>query len=177
MADLDRGLEAERAAAVRAAVALLGSRRSAKRGSKSRPASTPRRCQPVAVRAGDELALAQRLVGDHLALEANRAERPRVRAEGRADLLVGGGPDASPSAATSFASSSRSSPRTSASTTVPSSFVTGIAFDVAAASIGEQLCERLDRRHVRRLDLLRRVQRLGKAGARGIPRAISRSAA
>ena len=35
--------------------------------------------EAVAVRAGDELPLAQRLVGDHLALEADRPERPAAR--------------------------------------------------------------------------------------------------
>ena len=46
--------------------------------------------------------------------------------------IVGG---AVAKAAASLFGSSRSSPRTIASTTVPSSFVTGIAFDVAATSI------------------------------------------
>src|SRR5207237_6709988 len=42
-----------------------------------------------AVCAGDELARAQRLVGDHVALEADGAERARVCAESGADLLLG----------------------------------------------------------------------------------------
>ncbi len=45
------------------------------------------------------------------------------------------GRDSPGNASYSFISLSRSSPRTSASTTVPSAFVTGIAFDVAATSM------------------------------------------
>ena len=134
----------------------------------------------VAVRAGDELPVAQRLVGDDLARRSRpgRASR-RIGAERGADLVVGRRPRrprrAPPS---SFAGSSRSSPRTSASTTVPSSFVTGIAFDVAATSIAEELGERLERRHARRLDLLGRGERLAGTSARaGRARATSRSAA
>ena len=88
------------------------------------------------VRAGDELALAQQLVGDDLAVEADRPERAGGRRRTRARISSSvAGRAFSPSAASSFASSSRSSPRTSASTTVPSSFVYGIAFDVAASSM------------------------------------------
>ena len=48
MPDLDRRLEPEPAAAVRAGVAFdAAARMSANRGVKSRPCSTPRRCQPV----------------------------------------------------------------------------------------------------------------------------------
>src|SRR4029079_13458575 len=42
-----------------------------------------------AVRTGDELALAQRVVGDHLAVEADRAERARIGAERGANLVLG----------------------------------------------------------------------------------------
>ena len=76
----------------------------------------------VAVRAGDELALAQRLVGDDLAREADRAERAAAGAEGGADLVVGRRPRGAARARRRASSrSSRSSPRTSASTSVPSS--------------------------------------------------------
>ena len=43
----------------------------------------------VAVGAGDELTLAQRLVGDDPPLEADRPERAAARAEGLADLVLG----------------------------------------------------------------------------------------
>src|SRR5262249_40912499 len=49
--------------------------------------------EAVAIRAGNELALLQREVGDHLAIEADGAERPARRPEGSADLFVGRGPD------------------------------------------------------------------------------------
>ena len=42
-----------------------------------------------AVRAGDELPFAQRLVGDDLAVEADGPERARVGAERGADLVLG----------------------------------------------------------------------------------------
>ena len=76
MADLDCGLEAERAAAVRAGIR----RRRRAQVSKARrvvaPGLDPAQMPPVAVRARDELPLLQREVGDDLAREADRAERP-----------------------------------------------------------------------------------------------------
>ena len=42
-----------------------------------------------AVRAGDELALAERLVGDDLHRRPDRPDRARIRAEGLADLVLG----------------------------------------------------------------------------------------
>ena len=83
----------------------------------------------------------------------------------------------SPSAVCSRGSLSRSSPRMSASTTVPSGFVTGIAFVVAASSIAEELGEAVDRAHAGRLDLARARRALGERGARGTPAATSMSAA
>ena len=53
------------------------------------PVLDPAEVPAGAVRAGDELAVAQRLVGDHLAVEAHRAERAGVGAERRADLVLG----------------------------------------------------------------------------------------
>ena len=178
MPDLDRGLEAERAAAVRAGVALA---RLAEVGEARLVVASvldAAQVEAVAVRARDELALAKRLVGDDLAGEADRAERAGIGAERLADLLLGRGPSGSPSAVASFAVSSRSSPRIRPSTSVPSCFTTGIAFEVAAASIPRKLGERVDRRHARRLDLLGRVEPLGELGRRAeSPCAISRSAA
>src|SRR5439155_6900090 len=46
----------------------------------------------VTVRARNVLTLAERLVGEDLALEADRAERAAGRAERGADLVVGGRP-------------------------------------------------------------------------------------
>ena len=136
MPHLDRRLEPEAAAAIRARVALD---RQADIGEPGREVAAVLDAAQVpagAVCAGDELALAERLVGDDLALESDRArasrDRPRRRPGSRPRSRGGTG---SPSAAASFASSSRSSPRIRASTTVPSSFVTGIAFDVAAGSM------------------------------------------
>ena len=127
----------ERAAAVRAAVALVrlrGCRRSA--AAKSRPASTPRRCQPVRFAPATNWPSRSVSSAIDLALEADRAERARIGAERGADLVLGRRPDvAAERRERASRSSSRSSPRTSASTTVPSSFVTGIAFDVAAGSM------------------------------------------
>jgi hypothetical protein len=74
-------------------------------------------------------------------------------------------------------SSRRSSPRTSASTTSPSPFTTGIAFDVAASSIPSEPASAS-------IVAIPGVSigsgasnRAGNSGARGTPRAISRSAA
>ena len=115
----------------------------------------------VLVRTGDELALAQRLVGDDPALEAERAERASARAEGGSNLLVGRRPSRAERvvelrlAQAVVAAHEGEHER-------PSSLTTGIAFDVAASSTPRKLRERLDRRHARRLDLLRSLQRLGK---------------
>ena len=86
--DLDRGLEDERAPAQPAAVAFA---RLAQIG-ESRLVVAARldaaQVPPVVVCAGDELPFAERLVGDHLAREADGAERAAARAERRSDLVV-----------------------------------------------------------------------------------------
>ena len=69
----------------------FGWRRSANSGSKSRPACDAAQVPAGAVGAGDELALAERLVGDHRPREADRAERAALGAEAGDDLLVGRG--------------------------------------------------------------------------------------
>src|SRR6185503_4876227 len=93
MADLDRRLETERAAAVRARVRR---RRGAQVGEARgivAPGLDAAQVPAVAVRAGDELPVLQREVGDDLAPEADRAERAPGRAECCTDLLVVGGPE------------------------------------------------------------------------------------
>ena len=137
--------------------------RSAKRGSKSRPASTPRRCQPSRFAPATNCPCAQRLVGDHLALEADRAERaagsrrtrrgsPRRsragtdgRAPRRASPARSGRRRERARARRCRPPSSPASPSTSRATSTPR--------NSASAS------QRLD---IRRLDSLGRDERLGK---------------
>ena len=57
---------------------------------------------------------------------------------------------------------------------MPSSLTTGIAFEVAAASMPRNSAEPLDRRHAGRLDLLGRVEPLGEDGLARDRRARSR---
>src|SRR5579863_9147501 len=89
VADLDRRLEAERTAADRAAVAFLRLADVGEAGLEVAAVLDAAEVPPAAVRAGDELAVAERLVGDHLALEPDRPERAGVGAERGADLLDG----------------------------------------------------------------------------------------
>src|SRR5581483_10728950 len=89
VADLDRRLEAQGAAAVRARVALAGL---AQVGEPRRVVAAgfdAAQVEAVAVRPGHVLPLAERLVGHHLAGEADGPERAAARAEGLPDLLVG----------------------------------------------------------------------------------------
>ena len=98
-----------------------------------------------------------------------RASRGRRRTPSRISSSVASRMSP-PSTDASFASSSRSSPRTSASTTAPSC-TTGIALDVAAASMPRSSRQALDRADARRLDLGGRAERLGKLRrARECPR-------
>ena len=149
MADLDRGLEAR--ARRRTSGSASPSLRLADVGEARLEVAAgldAAQVPAVAVRAGDELALAQRLVGDDLARRSRPGRASRRSAPNAARISSVGRRRGSPrrARAASFASLSRSSPRTSASTSVPSSFTTGIAFEVAAGSIAEELGERLDRR-------------------------------
>ncbi len=84
---------------------------------------------------------------------------------------------ASPSAAASFATSSLSSPRTSASTTVPSSFVIGIAFEVAATSMSRNLASSSQVTTPGVSTSCGAASGSGKTGGRGTACATSRSAA
>ena len=130
------------------------------------------------VRAGDELPLPQRLVGDDLAGEADRAERAGIGAEGGADLLLGGGPSALGDRVAELllgeavvAAHEREHDR---------AVLTGHRHRLRRRGLvdPEQLGKRLDRRHPGRLDLLRRVEALREHRRRAARRvAISRSAA
>src|SRR2546423_651403 len=113
----------------------LGSRRSAKRGWKSRPASTPRRWKPSRFapatncplrRASSAITSPPKPIGPSEPPPAPNAARISSSVAGRESPGI---------ASKSFMSLSRSSPRTSASTTVPSGFLTGIAFDVAVERV------------------------------------------
>src|SRR5262245_21471089 len=89
--DLDRGLETQPAAAVGAGVALA---RLAQVG--EAPLEVASVLDPAEVPAGpvgarDELALAERLVHDDLAGEADGADRAGIGAEASTDLLLGRG--------------------------------------------------------------------------------------
>ena len=96
---------------------------SAKRAWKSRPCSTPRRCQPVRFAPATNWPSRSASSATTSPSKPDRPERAGIGAERGADLLLGRGAHVGRRAPpSSFASSSRSSPRTSASTTVPSSF-------------------------------------------------------
>jgi hypothetical protein len=96
VADLDRSLEGERAAAFRTGVAFA---RLPDVGETRLVVATRRDAAEVPagpVRARDELAFAQRLVRDDLAREPDRAERAALGAEPGLDLVVGGRPEVAP---------------------------------------------------------------------------------
>ena len=85
--DLDRRLHDEAAAAHGTGVALPRLADVRERRLEVAPGLNAAQVPTVAVRAGDELALAQRLVRDHLEVRANRPEEP-ARVERGTDLLV-----------------------------------------------------------------------------------------
>ncbi len=91
MADLDRRLHAERAAALRARVAVLGLADVGERRLVVAARLDAAEMLAVLVRAGDVLALAERLVGDHLDVDPDGPERASTGAEGGADLVVRSG--------------------------------------------------------------------------------------
>ena len=92
-------------------------------------------------------------------VEADRPERAARCAEGGADLLVGRRARAAASARTGASSRSAGRRRARArGRPSPSSFVTGIAFDVAARSTPRNSASASQRRDARRLDLLGRRQ-------------------
>ena len=132
-----------------------------------------------AVRARDELALAQRLVGDDLAVEADRAERARVGAERRADLVLGRRADVGAERGRELRLLEpvvAAHEREHDACRPPST--TGIAFDVAAASMPRNSASAsivVDARASRPPPARRAAA--GNSGARGTACATSRSAA
>ena len=91
VADLDCRGEGERAAAVRADIALSGFAHVGELRLEVASGLDPAQMPAVAVRAGHELPDAERLVGHDAPLEPDRAERPTTCAERVADLFVGCG--------------------------------------------------------------------------------------
>src|SRR5262249_57717859 len=89
VADLDRRLEAQRAAAVGTGVPLARLAQVGEPRLVVAASLDAAQVKSVSVRAGDVLALTQRLVGDDLAPPADPTDRPAARTEGLADLLVG----------------------------------------------------------------------------------------
>ena len=138
---------------------------SASRASKSRPYSTPRRCQPVRLAPATNCPSRRVVVGDDLALESDRPERAGVGAErrrGSRPPSTGGRrsrarPRASPPRAGRRPGRARARPSRRA-------FVTGIAFDVAAGSMPRKLGEVVDRCDPRGRHLERLVELLGERG-------------
>src|SRR5262249_55210086 len=89
--DLDRGLKDEGPATYPAAVAFARLAQVCEARLVIAARLDPAQVPSVAVCPGDELSFAQRLVGDHLAGEADRPQRPAPCAERIVDLLVRGG--------------------------------------------------------------------------------------
>ena len=108
---------------------------SASRAVKSRPCSTPRRCQPVRFAPATNWPFRNVSSATISPLNPTGPSEPGSAPNAARISSSVAGRNALPSTAASLASSSRSSPRIRARTTVPSSFVTGIAFEVAAASM------------------------------------------
>ena len=136
---------------------------SAKRASKSRPCSTPRRCQPVRFAPATNWPSRSASSATTSPLQPTGPSEPGSAPKAERISSSVASRTSPPSTDASFASSSRSSPRTSASTTAPSR-TTGIAFDVAAASMPRNSARALDRADARRLDLVGSAERLRKLG-------------
>src|SRR5581483_11271960 len=96
VADVVRGLERERTAALRAAVALHRLAQVDEARLVVAPGLDAAQMEAVLVGARDELAALQCQVGDDLAREANRPEGAAGRAERPADLVVRRGTRADP---------------------------------------------------------------------------------
>ena len=173
--DLDRGLEAELAAARRAEVALerladVGEPRlvvapaprrragASRRGSRRRrtdPRGAPR---PRSPRRSRRPGRASRRPAPNAARISSSVAGRKSALEDALELRLG-----QPVVAAHEREDEGAVDRT-----------TGIALDVAAGVDPELLGERLDRRHARRRDLLGRVERFREARARAGPRARSR---
>ena len=93
VANLDRRLKGERAAAFRAVSPSCDCRMSAKRASKSRPCSTPRRCQPVRFAPATNWPSRSASSATTSPAKPTGPERAGVGAEGRADLVLRREPD------------------------------------------------------------------------------------
>src|SRR5205823_14894090 len=91
--DLDRRLEEEPPPANGAGVALLRGPEVGETRLVVAPGLDPAEVEAGAVRTRDVLALVESLVGNHLAVEADRTDRPRVGAEHLLDLLLGRRPE------------------------------------------------------------------------------------
>src|SRR5215831_12649134 len=89
VADLDRGLDPQRAAALRAGVPVLRLADVGEGRFVVAAGLDAAEVPAVLVRPRDELALAERLVGDHLDVDADRPDRAAARPERVADLLLG----------------------------------------------------------------------------------------
>ena len=176
--DLDRRLEAQRAAAVRARVALA---RLAEVGEARLEvaavldaAQVRSRCDSRRRRTGPRAASRRR---------RSRPRSPPGRASPGRRRTPRGSPPRSPAGSRSRARSRASPPRagrrrgSSASTSVPSVFTTGIAFDVAAASMPRKSASASIVVTPGVSTSSGASSRSGNSGARGTPRAISRSAA
>ena len=173
MADLDRSLEAERAAAVRTGVALTRLAQVRELRLEVAAGLDAAEMTAVAIRARNELSLAKRVIRDDVELDTERPERSAARAEGGTDLLVRRRANGRRSALATLPSSSRSSPRMSARTSVPSAFTTGIAFEVAAGSISSSSASASIVATPGVSISSGASSRAGNVGARGIP-ALSR---
>ena len=79
MADLDRRLEAERAATLGARVALDGLANIGEARIEVATRLDPEQMPAVAIRTGDELPAAKRIVGDDLDVGADRPQRASTR--------------------------------------------------------------------------------------------------
>ena len=133
-------------------------RRSANRGSVVAPGLDAAEVPAVAVCARDELPFAKRLVGDDLDVDADRAERAASRAERGADLVVGRRTHGGVEGARGLA---LVEPVVAADEREHERAVGLHDRHRLRRRCGvdlEQLGERLDRLHARRLDLLRRVE-------------------
>ena len=143
-----------------------GSRMSAKRRLEVAAVLGAPQVPAGAVRADDELALAQRLVGEDRAGVADRSDRARVGPERRPDLVLGRGPDAAAERGGGLrlleavvAADEREHER-------PVLLHDRHRLGGGGSVDAEELGQRLDRRHARRLDLLGSVEprrELGRA--------------
>ena len=135
-------------------------RMSANRAVKSRPCSTPRRCQPVRFAPATNWPFRSVSSATISPLNPTGPSEPGSAPNAARISSSVAGRNALPSTAASLASSSRSSPRIRPSTTVPSSFVTRHRLRGRGRVDAEEPGELLDRGDPGRRDLERLVERL-----------------